>query len=164
MSETAFASPEELTGRIFSSMIGAFDLFAVYLGDQLGFYRSLASDGAATSRELADRTGTAERYAREWLEQQAVAGILAVDDPALGPDKRRYRLPEGYAEVLTDPTSLLAAPRMAQIFVGTVLPIQEVVEAYRTGKGVSFANYGPDLAKGQAGGTLPLFTSLLGQE
>lgn len=41
----------------------------MYVGLQLGLYRSLASDGSATARELAERTGTHERYVREWLEQ-----------------------------------------------------------------------------------------------
>ena len=75
------ATPDEMAERLYGAMVGAFDIFAVYIGDQLGFYRSLASDGPATSAQLAERTGTAERYVREWLEQQAVTGLLAVDDP-----------------------------------------------------------------------------------
>jgi hypothetical protein len=47
--------------------------------------------GDATSSELAARTGTAERYVREWLEQQAVAGFLVVDDPEAEPTERRLR-------------------------------------------------------------------------
>lgn len=71
--DSALATPEELAGRLFSSLVDAFDLFAVYLGDRLGYYRALATD-PVTSGELAAATGTAERYAREWLEQQAVTG------------------------------------------------------------------------------------------
>ena len=58
--------------RLFGAVLATMDLQAVYLGDRLGYYRALAA-GALTSAELAARTGTAERYAREWLEQQAVA-------------------------------------------------------------------------------------------
>ncbi|MEJ7762646.1 MAG: hypothetical protein WKF80_07620, partial [Thermomicrobiales bacterium] len=64
-------SPDALVERLFNATVAAMDVFSVYIGDRLGYYRSLAEDGPATSAELAARTGTAERYAREWLEQQA---------------------------------------------------------------------------------------------
>ena len=54
--------------------------------------------------ELAERAGIHARYAREWLEQQAVSGVLAVDEPALPYDERRYRLPPEHAGVVADPT------------------------------------------------------------
>ena len=68
--------------RLLQSARGTFDVFGMYLGDRLGFYEALATGGPATSAELAARTATAERYVREWLEQQAVTGILEVDDDA----------------------------------------------------------------------------------
>jgi hypothetical protein len=70
---------DTLVQRLFEATIGAMDVFAVYLGDRLGLYRALAERGALTPRELAEATGTDERYAREWLEQQAASGILEVD-------------------------------------------------------------------------------------
>ncbi|MGI8976994.1 MAG: SAM-dependent methyltransferase, partial [Thermomicrobiales bacterium] len=69
--DSLMGSPDDLVERLFAATLGAMDLFSVYLGDRLGYYRALAEGGAATSAELAQRTGTAERYAREWLEQQA---------------------------------------------------------------------------------------------
>ena len=66
--------------RLLASTGGAFDIFTIYIGDRLGFYRSLGEQGPATSEELAARTGAYERYVREWLEQQTVAGILRVED------------------------------------------------------------------------------------
>jgi winged helix-turn-helix protein len=48
------------------------------------------------------RTGTAERYVREWLEQQAVAGFLRVDDPDADANARLYRLPPEYEPVFVD--------------------------------------------------------------
>src|ERR671910_131570 len=92
-------SPEQrrdaLVERIFGSSIGFMEILSIYVGDHLGFYRALADDGVATASELADATGTHERYVREWLEQQAVAGILEVESADIEPDKRRYLLPEG---------------------------------------------------------------------
>ena len=96
---------EALGGRIFEAALGAADILSIYLGDRLGWYRSLAADGACTAAELAGRTGTQERYAREWLEQQAVTGLLSVEDPG-DPADRRYSMPAATADVLTDETSL----------------------------------------------------------
>ena len=161
---TPLASPEELAGRLYSTMVDAFDLFSVYLGDQLGYYRSLASDGPATSGQLAERTSTAERYAREWLEQQAVTGFLAVDDAAAAPDARIYRLPEGYEDVFTNPDSPLTMTPAAQIFVGSVTPLPALLEAFRSGGGVPYEDYGPDLVQGQANFNRPMLLNQLAQE
>jgi hypothetical protein len=95
-----------LAERIFGSCIGFMEILSIYVGDRLGFYRTLVDDGGATASQLADATGTNERYAREWLEQQAVAGILVVEDADAQPEERRYRLPEGHDEVLLERDSL----------------------------------------------------------
>ena len=79
-----------------------FDVMAVYLGDRLGLYRALRDGGPATSRAWPARAGIDERYAREWLEQQAATGILDVDDVDAAPGDRRFSLPEAYAEPLLD--------------------------------------------------------------
>ncbi len=158
------ASPEELAERLFGATLATMDLFAVYLGDRLGYYCSLLEHGPATSEELAARTGTAERYAREWLEHQAVTGILAVEDAEAAPTKRRYRLPDGYEAVLADPDSLSAMAPVAQIMVGCVKPLPAILDAFRTGGGVPYEDYGADLAEGQAGTTFPQFRHLLAQE
>src|SRR5882724_3180512 len=96
---------DALIGRLFESILGTMDLFNLYLGDRLGLYRALADAGPATSAELAARAGIDERYAREWLEQQAVSAILEVDDVAAAADRRRYRLPDAHADPLLDPDS-----------------------------------------------------------
>ncbi len=87
--EDGLADPAAtLADRLFHDMIGALELFTVYLGERLGLYRAMARDGPATSAELAGRTGTAERYVREWPEHHAASGLLEVDDPAAGPPAR----------------------------------------------------------------------------
>jgi len=158
------ASPDELVARIFDSILGTLELFCLYVGDQLGFYRVLHERGPATAPELSSRAGTNERYTREWLEQQASAGILQVDNPQANPNERRFRLPEGYSAVLTEGDSLSAATPMAQIVAGTVAPIQALLQAFRTGAGVPYADYGYDLHAGQARVTRPLFVNLMTQE
>src|SRR6185503_2151116 len=111
---------DALAGRLFQTTLAALDLWAVYLGHHLRYYEALAS-GAMTSSELAARTGTHERYAREWLEQQAVSGILSVHDAGADARARRYRLEPGAAEVLTDTDSLACAIPLVRYFVGAGL-------------------------------------------
>src|SRR5437899_5961476 len=90
---------DALTERLMRATAGTFELYTIYLGDRLGLYRAVGVSDAATSAEVARRAGLNERYVREWLEQQTVIGMLQVDDASSGPDKRRYRLPAGHAEV-----------------------------------------------------------------
>ncbi len=78
---TADERRDALVGKLFGATIEALDLLSVYLGDQLGLYRALAG-GPLTAPELAAAAGIHERYAREWLEQQAASGILDVEAEA----------------------------------------------------------------------------------
>lgn len=154
--------------RLFASALGAFEIMSVYLGDRLGWYRSLAADGPADARELARRTGTDARYAREWLEQQATIGILQVEhgdgqgqEPAHERgDARRYVLPAAYAEVLTDEHSLNYLAPLARMIGAIRVP--ELVEAYRTGSGTSWDDLGNDGREGQAAINRPWFELRLG--
>ncbi len=161
---TQAATAEDIAGRLYEAMLGGYDLFAVYIGDQLGFYRSLAADGPATSAHLAERTATAERYVREWLEQQVVTGFLTVDDPAKPAAERVFSLPEEYEAVFFDPDSFIGMAQGAQIFVGSVTPLPALLEAFRTGDGVPYDAYGPDLAAGQARFSRPMLLRQLAQE
>jgi 2-polyprenyl-3-methyl-5-hydroxy-6-metoxy-1,4-benzoquinol methylase len=155
---------EEFAQRLLDAVLGAQFVQAAYLGDRLGYYRALAEAGPLTAPELAARTGTAERYAREWLEHQAVAGALAVDEPGAAPEARRFELPAGAAEVLTDPTSPAHVLPMARMVGGLGQHLDDLVEAYRTGNGVSWAEFGDDAREGQGGANRPLFLGALPRE
>jgi SAM-dependent methyltransferase len=161
---SADARRDELVERLFGNALGAMDLLCVYLGDRLGLYRALADAGASTSAELASAAGVNERYAREWLEQQAMAGILEAQDPSASDAERRYALPAGHDEVLLDGGSLNHMAPMAQLLVACALPIHAVIAAFRTGDGVPYADYGADLHEGQGRFTEPLFDNLLATE
>jgi ubiquinone/menaquinone biosynthesis C-methylase UbiE len=155
---------DALVERLFEAALGAFDLLTVYLGDRLGLYRALADRGSSTSAELAEAAGIHERYAREWLEQQAMSGILEVDDADADPGERRYALPEAHEEPLLGETSLTYIAPMAQAVVACVRPIDALLGAFRSGDGVPYADYGEDLHEGQARFTRPLFENLLATE
>ncbi len=155
---------DALVGRLFEASIGMFDLLSVYLGDRLGLYRSLADGGPATSADLAARAGIAERYAREWLEQQAATGILDVDDPDLPADRRRFTLPEAYVAPLTDPDSPLSIAPLARSLVGAAKVVAPLLEAFRTGGGVDWAEYGPDMIEAQGDFNRPWLVGSFGSE
>jgi SAM-dependent methyltransferase len=125
------------------------DVYTVYMGDRLGIYQAIA-DGKSVEAEIAAATGTDARYLREWLEQQAVTGILEVDDASKPAEDRRYRLPEGYAEVLVDRDSPSYMAAFARMMAGIVRNLPEVLEAFRTGDGVPYAKFDKDFLEGQA--------------
>ncbi len=153
---------EELAGRLMGAALGALDLQAVYLGDRLGLYRVLADGGAATADELAERAGIHRRYAREWLEHQAVGAFLDVDDVDAAPDARRYSLPDGHGAVLLDPESPWLVAPVARFLVGTASTMPAILKAYGTGEGVGWADYGPDVVESQEGFTRPQFANFVG--
>jgi SAM-dependent methyltransferase len=157
----ADARRDKLVERLFGSALGAMDLLCVYLGDRLGMYRALVDAGPSTASELAGAAGVTERYAREWLEQQTMTGILETQDPRASDTERRYAVPAGHDEVLLEAGSLNHMAPMAQLVVACALPIHAVIEAFRTGDGVPYADYGADLHEGQARFTRPLFDTLL---
>ncbi len=115
----------------------------VVLGDKLGLYRALAGAGPLAPAELAERTGTAERYVREWLNAQAAGGYVEYD-PATG----RYTLPPEQAVALTDPDSPAYLPGFFQVALGSVLDSPRIVEAARTGAGLGWHEHGSDVFDG----------------
>ncbi|MGI8871288.1 MAG: methyltransferase domain-containing protein [Candidatus Limnocylindria bacterium] len=142
-------TPDALVARIFEASLGMYDVMSVYVGDQLGLYRSLRDGGPATAPKLASRAGIDARYAREWLEQQAATGFLEVDDIAAGADQRRYSLPESYVEPLLNLDSPYSIAPLARSLVACGKVIPQLMEAYRTGGGIDWSAYGPDMIGAQ---------------
>lgn len=141
-----------LNVRLFQSMLATQELIAGYLGVRLGLYAALAG-APATPEELAGRAGIAPRYAREWLEQQAVAGFLDAC-----PDGR-FHLPDDHAEVLLASGSPLSMASLTMLPVGGVAAaLPALLDAYRTGKGVPDDVYGDDWRAGHGGANRALFT------
>ena len=145
-----------LAERMVSAVVGALEMAAVDLGDRLGWYRALA-DAPATAPQLADRTGTDPRYALEWLEQQAVAGYLAVDDVRGAPDQRCYSLPAGHRAVLVDEVDPMFTTPLARMVTALTRNTARLAEVYRSGTGLSWAELGPDAREAQAAANRPFF-------
>lgn len=154
-------SPDELAGRLVESMTAAMDLYAVYVGEQLGLYRALHEQGPATSEELAARTGMHERYAREWLEHQAITGMLTFDNASKPAQERVYALPPGYEGVLINPESSLFVAPLGRMLTATVSQAPSLLSAYRTGSGVGWSTFGDDMRSAQADFNRPLLVGSL---
>ena len=153
---------EALAERLFGATLGALELFSVYLGAELGLYRLLDErENGLTAGELAAEGGIAERYAREWLEQQAVGGFLEVDDAGAPAERRRYSLPPEHAPVLARPEDSLHVAPFAPLVAGIGRVLEKVAAAYRTGDGVPYADYGAPFRHGQAGINRPAFSEEL---
>jgi SAM-dependent methyltransferase len=163
MSTTAASgsATDALVERLFMAAIGTLELASVHVGGRLGFYRALAVAGDATPGELAARTDAHERYVREWLEEQAVAGFLTVDDPLLEAEARRYGLPAAHRAVFVDEEDASYLMGLAQLATGVLRPVDALVEAYRSGGGVPYEAYGADTRDGIAALNRPQFVNFL---
>lgn len=155
---------DALVGRLFEATIGMMDLMSVYLGDRLGLYRALYDGGPATAGELAERGRIDPRYAREWLEQQAVTGFLEVDDTSAVAEERRYRLPDVYVDPLLNLDSPYSITPVARSVVACAKVIPQLLEAYRTGGGVAWSDYGPDMIEAQGDFNRPWLVGSFGSE
>ena len=122
-------------GKVVGDLGGVFSAPLVRMGEKLGLYKALNEQGPMTPAELAAKTNVAERYAREWLSNQAASGYLEYD-VATG----KFTLPPEHAMVFADPDSavyLVPAFDMAAV----MLENQPLVEpAFRSGKGVGWGN------------------------
>jgi SAM-dependent methyltransferase len=152
---------DALAERLSAAAVGALELYSVYLGAELGLYRALDERGPLVGDELAEVAGIAARYAREWLEQQAVAGLIEVEDTGAAPEERRYALAADHARVLVDSDDAAHVAPFAHMLAGIGRVLPDVVEAYRTGRGVPYETYGRDFRHGQGHINRPAFTQEL---
>jgi hypothetical protein len=111
--------------------------------DKLGLYQALAGAGGLSPAELAARTGTAERYIREWLNAQAVGGHVRYD-----PDSGSYTLPPEQTVALTNPDSPAYLPGFFQIALGSVIDSPKIVERARSGDGFGWHEHVHDVDEG----------------
>jgi hypothetical protein len=137
-------------------ILGTYDTWSIYVGDKLGLYRAMKDASPMTAGELADQTGINERYAREWLEQQAVGGFLASDHHPDG-EQRRYTLPEHVGEVMTDNDSLNFLAPFVRLVTAAGLQMSALIDAYRNGGGVPWRQFGEDMRTGQVEMNRPWF-------
>ena len=136
---------EAFTAQVFGDLAACYGGVMVSLGDRLGLYEALAGAGSLSSAEVAERSGCAERYVREWLNSQVAAGYLEYD-----PEAATYELPPEHAAVLADresPTLLTPAFNVpASMWHGE----EQAIRAFRTGEGVPWSAHAERLFCGVA--------------
>ena len=133
----------ELLGRFLNDFGGTFQSAMAVIGDKLGLYKAMAEAGPLTSDELAKRTGTTERYVREWLASQAAGGYASYD--AAG---GRFFLTEEQAFALTDENGPVFLPGAFQLALSAVKSEPRIADAFRTGDGVGWHEHDPGLFRG----------------
>jgi SAM-dependent methyltransferase len=130
---------EKGIGDVGASLAGAL----VVIGDKLGLYKAMAGAGPLSAAELARKTGTAERYVREWLNNQAAGGYVTYD-----PAAATYTLPPEQARALAEEESDCFLPGNFQAAAAVWAAIPKMLANFRTGHGTDWAEHTPDLFEG----------------
>jgi SAM-dependent methyltransferase len=149
----------ELVGKAVNEWSIAESAPLVYLGDKLGLYRAMAGAGPLTSHELADRTGTHERYLREWLNNQAAGGIVehhAADGT--------YELSDEAAELWAKEDSPFFFAGAWELIASLWADADRLAEAFRTGAGIAWGDHDHRLYRGVQRIFAPLYRASLVQE
>lgn len=136
-------APADFHQRVITDAAAAVRGLSVALGERLGLYRAFAASGPLTPAQLAAHTGITERYAEEWLHGQLSAGYLR-RHPSAG----TYTLPTAHAPVLADPTAVTYAAGFFTALKALYATEDLLVEAYRSGDGVGWAEHDPALDTG----------------
>lgn len=134
---------QELIGKMLGDVGAAMGTALVILGDKFGLYKALAAAGPLTAAELASRTGTVERYVREWAAAQAAAGYINYD-PASG----RFSMSPEQALVLADEGGPAFFPGIYEVATAAIRDEPKVAEAFRNGGGVGWHQHDPCLFRG----------------
>jgi SAM-dependent methyltransferase len=134
---------EELIGRVAVDLGASLSAALVGIGDRLGLYRALADIGPATPAELADRTGTRERYVREWLINQAASGYVSYDAEA-----ERFHMSEEQALALADEDSQVNMIGGFYVASSAYLDASKMVDRFRSGDGLAWGDHHHNLFEG----------------
>jgi hypothetical protein len=143
MDEATMAKVQQFAERALGEAAAAAGLALARLGDRLGLWQAMAGAGPLSSAELAERTGTAERYLREWLACQAAGGYVTYD-----PATQTFTLPDEVAAVLAIEDSPAYGGGIVQTLAVLWKEEATLAEAFRTGCGIGWHQHDPDLYDG----------------
>ena len=134
---------QQLMDKMFGDVGAAMGSALVLIGDKFGLYKALAAAGPLTTAELASKTGTVERYVREWAAQQAAAGYINYDTKSA-----RFSISPEQALVLADENGPAFVPAMYEIVASTLRDEPKVANAFRNGGGVGWHEHDACLFSG----------------
>ena len=132
----------EFLGMAIGDMGAAMSASLILLGDRLGLYKALAAQ-PLTSTQLAEKTGTVERYVREWLANQAAGGYVQFDA-----DDGTWSLSPEQAACLADPNGPVDIPGAYYIIEAVFHVLDRTTENFRTGAGLEWGDHHPCLFAG----------------
>lgn len=130
----------EFLGKVVGDFGASLSSSLAYIGQKLGLYKALASDGPSTSAELAKNTSTNERYVREWLVNQAASGYLTYDSA-----KERYSLSPEQTAALTDENSPFYVGGGFYVIKAMTNAVNRIEDGFKNGGGVLWGDHDPDL-------------------
>ena len=130
-------------GQVIGELGATVNAGLIVAGDRLGLYRAMANAGPISSAELAERTGTAERYVREWLNAQAAGGFVKYD-----PATARYVLPPEQAMALADENSPAFVCGAFELATATIKAEPQIEKAFRSGAGFGWHEHDPGVFTG----------------
>ena len=117
-------------GQVVGELGATVNAGLIVIGDRLGLYKAMAAEGPITSGELAQRTGTAERYVREWLNAQTAGGYVKYD-----PATQKYELPPEQAMALADENSPAFVGGAFELATATLKAVPHIEDSFKTGAG-----------------------------
>jgi len=133
----------EFLGKAIVDFGATFNAALIRIGDKLGLYKALVSGGPQTPTELAKRTGTAERYVREWLSAQAAGGCVTYDSST-----GKFHLSEEQAFAMADESSPVFLPGAFQCALAAVKAEEKLTERFKTGEGLGWHEHHHELFVG----------------
>ena len=137
------AKLQEFLGKAVGDMGAAISAILVHIGDKLGLYKAMAAAGPLTAAELAQRTGTAECYIREWLGNQAAGGYVTYDAKT-----GKYTLPPEQAYALADESSPVFLQGGFQVLTALYKAEPKIFENFKTGAGLDWCEHDKALFEG----------------
>jgi len=117
-------------GQVVGELGATVNAGLIVIGDRLGLYKAMAASGPITAAELAEKTGTAERYVREWLNAQAAGGFVEYN-----PETQRYLLPPEQAMALANEDSPAFVCGAFELATATLRSEAQIESSFRTGAG-----------------------------
>jgi len=120
-------------GKMVGDLGAALNASLILVGDKLGLYKTLAEKGPMNSAELAQTTGTAERYVREWLATQAASGYVDYDA-----ETKRFSMQPEQALALANEDSPVFMGAIGNLVAATFLDEPKISEAFKSGRGVGW--------------------------
>jgi SAM-dependent methyltransferase len=137
------AKLEAFMGQAVTDMGAIISAPLMLIGEKLGLYKAMAGAGPLSSKEVAERSGAAERSVREWLANQAAGGYVTYD-----PETERYTLPDEQALALADEDSPFYILGVYDLIASLYADEDQIMESFRSGDGMGWHEHDHRLFRG----------------